>query len=155
MKKKIHSRFGIAAHFHAAIAQEKRNKGNYDLPTSITHRAKSKNGFFNQCQIRHGWKSQIAFRYEYEPAMGKNWILEILLRKTNILNFSTGQIGDGDQQNHQDVLRGQHLRIEDVNFWEDEKRHSFKVKGTEKFWKGDMGRRFKVQDKSAKDFDGE
>jgi hypothetical protein len=95
----------------------------------------------------HWLKKSDRFWYEYETSDGKNWILVDPARKTKSQLFDRDKLA---MEITKDAYDGQHLKIEDVKFLEDENAIRFKVEGTEKVLKSDWTE-IKAKDKSAKD----
>jgi hypothetical protein len=98
----------------------------------------------------HWLKKSDRFWYEYETSDGKNWILVDPARKTKSQLFDRDKLAMEITKITKDAYDGQHLKIEDVKFLEDENAIRFKVEGTEKVLKNDWTE-IKAKDKSAKD----
>ncbi len=132
-----------------SIAQEKIYRGNYELAARYSP-DQLKKMVFSTSVNPHWLKNSDRFWYEYETSDGKNWYLVDPVRKTKTKLFDPAKLAMELTKITKDPYDGQHLKIEDVKFLEDENAIRFKVEGTEKVLKKDW-QEIKSKNKSAKD----
>ncbi|MFT5773198.1 MAG: dipeptidyl-peptidase-4, partial [Algoriphagus sp.] len=135
--------------FQDSFAQEKTYKGNYELAARYSPE-QVKKMIFSTSVNPHWLKKSDRFWYEYETSDGKNWILIDPVRNTKSQLFERDKLAMEISKITKDAYDGQHLKIEDVKFLEDDNAIRFKVEGTEKVLKSDWAE-IKAKDKSAKD----
>src|SRR5690606_6512500 len=79
----------------------------------------------------HWLKKSDRFWYEFETSSGKNWYLIDPVRKTKSQLFDKDKLAMEITKITKDPVDGQHLKLDDLKFLEDENTIKFKVKGTE------------------------
>jgi dipeptidyl-peptidase 4 len=134
--KRILVVLGIFLFSVGSIAQEKIYKGNYELAARYSPE-QIKKMIFSTSVNPHWLKKSDRFWYEYETSDGKNWILVDPVRKIKSQLFDRDKLAMEITRITKDSYDGQHLKIEDVKFLEDENAIRFKVEGTEKVLKSD------------------
>ena len=133
----------------SGFAQEPVTKGNYELAARFSPE-KLKRMIFTTAVDPHWLKKSDRFWYEYETSDGKNWILVDPVRKTKTSLFDKDKLAMEITKIVKDPFDGQHLKLDDMKFLEDENTIKFKVKSTEDVVKNDWAE-IKVKNKSSKD----
>lgn len=135
--------------FSGAIAQEKVYPGNYELAARFSPE-KIRKMVFSTSVSPHWLKKSDRFWYEYETSDGKNWYLVDPVRKSKTTLFDKDKLAMEITKIMKDPVDGQHLKLDDIKFMEDENTIRFKIKGTEEVLKKDWDE-IKEKNKSAKD----
>jgi len=135
--------------FQVSFSQEQIYKGNYELAARFSPE-KMKKMVFSTSVSPHWLKKSDRFWYEFETSNGKNWYLVDPVRKTKNQLFDKDKLAMEITKITKDPVDGQHLKLENLKFLEDENTIKFKVKGTEEVLKEDWAE-IKEKDKSKKD----
>ncbi|MBN7815395.1 S9 family peptidase [Algoriphagus pacificus] len=135
--------------FQGSFAQEKIYPGNYELAARFSPE-KMRKMVFSTSVSPHWLKKSDRFWYEYETSNGKNWYIVDPVRKTKTQLFDRDKLAMEITKIMKDPFDGQHLKLEDLKFMEDENSIRFKVKGTEEVLKKDWAE-IKEKNKNAKD----
>ena len=135
--------------FQGSFAQEKIYPGNYELAARFSPE-KMRKMVFSTSVSPHWLKKSDRFWYEYETSNGKNWYIVDPVRKTKSQLFDRDKLAMEITKIMKDPFDGQHLKLEDLKFMEDENSIRFKVKGTEEVLKKDWAE-IKEKNKNAKD----
>ncbi|UZD22387.1 DPP IV N-terminal domain-containing protein [Algoriphagus halophytocola] len=135
--------------FQNGFTQDKTYSGNYELAARFSPE-KMKKMVFSTRVDPHWLKKSDRFWYEYETSDGKNWYIVDPVRKTKSQLFDTDKLAMEITKITKDPVDGQHLKLDDLKFLEDENTIKFKVKGTEEVLKRDWAE-IKEKDQSAKD----
>ncbi|WP_425639807.1 DPP IV N-terminal domain-containing protein [Algoriphagus yeomjeoni] len=141
--------FAFILLFQNSYSQEQVYSGNYELAARFSPE-KMKKLVFSTRVDPHWLKKSDRFWYEFETSNGKNWYIVDPVRKTKSQLFDTNKLAMEIMKITKDPVDGQHLKLEDLKFLEDENTIKFKVKGTEDVLKKDWAE-IKEKNKSAKD----
>lgn len=141
--------FAFFLTLQTAFSQEPVYKGNYELAARFSP-DKIKKMVFSTSVSPHWLKKSDRFWYEYETSNGKNWYLVDPVRKTKSQLFDKDKLAMEITKIMKDPVDGQHLKLDDLKFMEDENTIRFKIKGTEEVLKKDWAE-IKEKNKSAKD----
>lgn len=141
--------FALCLTFHTAFSQEQIYKGNYELAARFSPE-KMKKLVFSTSVSPHWLKKSDRFWYEYETSNGRNWYLVDPVRKTKSQLFDKDRLAMEITKITKDPVDGQHLKLENLKFLEDENTIKFGIKGTEEVLKKDWAE-IKEKDKSKKD----
>ncbi|MHA7130798.1 S9 family peptidase [Algoriphagus namhaensis] len=132
------------------FAQGQSYPGNYELAARFSP-DKIRKMVFDTRVDPHWMKSSDRFWYEYETSNGKNWYVVDPVRKTKTTLFDRDKLAMEITRIVKDPYDGQHLKLENLKFIEEENAIRFEVKSSSEMVLKKDWEEIKTKNSNAKD----